>query len=68
MRARDAFLAILSETSYAYVTDLQFNKLMTVDVAAALAGKCVVDFIETPVEYFLATGVTFPRHNGKIDG
>ena len=52
--------------SYAYVTDWYINKIMVVDVEAALDGDCVVKYIETPAEYFLSTPDTFPRANGKI--
>ena len=56
-------VAILGD--YAYVTDSFYNKLMKVDVAAALEGNCVVSSIETPAEYFLADPIeSGPRANG----
>jgi hypothetical protein len=37
----------------AYLTDSEVNRIMTVDVAEALQGNCVVSSIETP-DYFIA--------------
>jgi len=64
----DAYLlndvAILG--NYAYVTDSYYNKLMVVDVEAALAGSCDVFSIKLPSEYFLADPPeSFPRANGR---
>ena len=58
--------AVTVVEDYAYVTDWELNKLMVVDVEAALDGDCVVDFIETPAEYFLADPPeTIPRASGE---
>lgn len=49
-----------------YVTDSRLNKLMVVNVKAAMDGDCVVEYVETPAEYFVAaTPAEAPRANGK---
>lgn len=57
-------IAILGD--YVFVTDSFCNKLLVMDIAAALKGTCNVFSIRTPSEYFLADPPeSFPRANGE---
>jgi hypothetical protein len=51
----------------AYVSDSEVNRIMTVDVAEAVLGNCVVGFIETPDDIFtaLVPGPSDFRANGR---
>ena len=51
----------------AYVTDSQQNKVMTLDVAAALNGECVVGSVLLPEEIFLTTVPDEFLANGKAE-
>jgi len=48
----------------AYITDSRVNLIYTLDVDAAKEGKCILDTIGLPAQFFLADGDVFLA-NGK---